>query len=470
MSTRLTNARIMVVDDDNSIRRTFANHLAESGYETAVATDATSALASLGAFDPALVITDVRMPGMSGLELLAHIKASRPDIDVVVMTAHEDMRTAIDAMKAGAYDYLVKPLDLDHIDLVVERCLRDRTLRMRAAQLAETAAQPFSLDRIVGRHPAMIAMYKLIGQVAGTRTPVLVRGETGTGKELVARAVHYNSDAADQPFVALNCTAVAETLLESELFGHTRGAFTGAISDRKGRFELAGRGTLFLDEIGDTSPGFQAKLLRVLQEHEFSPVGSERTRRTEARVIAATNRNLEEAVRDSRFREDLYYRLRVVEMRVPALRERRDDIALLAAHFLDRMTREQHAPPMVVSKDAARALAAYDWPGNVRELENTMARAMVLARGGVIAVEHLSLGAATPVTAEDTAPEDETLEAMERAHVGRVLARAGWNKRQAAQRLGISRPTLDRMIEKYGIVEGTPAGSASSLYTDGNGT
>jgi len=468
----IVSARILVVDDDSSIRRTFAHHLADGGHEVSVAPDATSALAQIGALDPALVITDVRMPGMTGLELLARVKESRPDIDVVVMTAHEDMRTAINAMKAGAYDYLVKPLDLDHIDLVVERCLRDRSLRVRAQQLSEAAAEPFSLDRIVGRHPAMITTYKLIGQVAGTRTPVLVRGETGTGKELVARAIHYHSDAADQPFVALNCAAVTETLLESELFGHTRGAFTGAMSDRKGRFELAGRGTLFLDEIGDTSPAFQTKLLRVLQEHEYSPVGSERVRRTEARVIAATNRDLEDAVRSGRFREDLYYRLRVVEIRVPSLRERREDVALLAEHFVARMTREQHTSQVVISLQATRALAAYGWPGNVRELENTMARALVLARGGVIGVEHLSLGVATVGAAnEGDALADESLEAMERLHVTRILRLSAWNKRQAAQRLGVSRPTLDRMIEKYGITEqAARASDAKERYPEGNAT
>ena len=450
------SSRILVVDDDDSIRETFANHLSDAGHQVTTAASAERALGQLAGVDPALVITDVRMPGMSGLELLDRIKASRPDIDVVVITAHEDMRTAIDAMKAGAYDYLVKPLDLDHIDLIVGRCLRDRTMRVRAQRLAAAAAEPFALDRLVGRHPAMIATYKLIGQVTDTRTPVLVRGETGTGKELIARAIHFNSRLADEPFVALNCTAVAETLLESELFGHVRGAFTGAVGDRRGRFELAGRGTLFLDEIGDTSSAFQAKLLRVLQEHEFTPVGGEKPRRTEARVIAATNRDLESLVGAGRFREDLYYRLRVVEMHVPPLRSRRDDVPLLVSHFVDRMSREMHLGPVSVSPSALNALTAYDWPGNVRELENTMARAMVVARGGVIGAEHLSLGVARatqPTSALNGAAvdEDDSLEAMERAHVARILRKTGGNKRQAAQRLGVSRPTLDRLIEKYGI-------------------
>ena len=447
-------ARLLVVDDDASIRETFALHFA-TRYEVSVAADGASALGNIASLDPDVVITDVRMPGISGLEVLEQVKAARAETDVLVMTAHEDMTSVIRAMKSGAYDYLVKPLDLDQVEVVVERCLRDRRERLRAARLQAQAAAPYTLDHIVGRHPAMIATYKLIGQVTDTRTPVLVRGETGTGKELIARAIHFNSSRAAEPFIALNCTAVAETLLESELFGHVRGAFTGAIADRRGRFELAGRGTLFLDEIGDTSPAFQAKLLRVLQEHEFVPVGGEKVRRTEARVIAATNRDLEALVRNGGFREDLYYRLRVMEIRVPPLRERREDVPLLVAHFVGRMAREMHLGNMTVSAAAMKELAAYDWPGNVRELENTLARAIVVARGGVIATEHLSLGLGRS-TGNPSAPlsDDDSLDSMERAHVERVLQKVGGNKRQAAQRLGISRPTLDRMIEKHGLADG----------------
>ena len=443
-------SRILVVDDDASIRQTFEHHLVSTGHEVLVVPDATAALSELATFDPDLVVTDVRMPGMSGLDLLETIRDSRPETDVIVITAHEDMTTAIKAMKSGAYDYLVKPLDLDHIDLVVSRCLRDRRLRARATRLAEEAATPWSIDRLVGSHPGMIAIYKLIGSVADTMTPVLVRGETGTGKELIARAIHFSSTRADEPFVALNCTAVSETLLESELFGHVRGAFTGAVADRKGRFELAGRGTLFLDEIGDTSPAFQSKLLRVLQEREFHPVGSERLRRTEARVIAATNRDVESLVRDGRFREDLYYRLRVVEIRVPALRERRDDLPVLVRHFVEKLAREMHLGEVTVSDPALRSLALHEWPGNVRELENTLARAMVVARGGVLGPEHLSLGSGHGRL--ENGPEgDDSLEAMERAHVRKVLQRTGGNKRQASRILGISRPTLDRMIATHGL-------------------
>lgn len=444
------SARILVVDDDASIRETFTDHLTGLGHKVTAASNATEGLAALLNFEPGLIITDVRMPGLSGLELLEQIRTARPDLDVIVITAHEDMNTAIAAMKAGAYDYLVKPLDLDQIDLVVERCLRDRTLRAQAKRLVAEAAEPFELKRLVGRHPSMIATYKLIGQVADSRTPVLIRGETGTGKELIARAIHFNSASAGEPFVALNCTAVAETLLESELFGHVRGAFTGAVSERRGRFELAGRGTLFLDEIGDTSPAFQAKLLRVLQEHEFYPVGGERPRRTEARIVTATNRDIEMLVKQGRFREDLYYRLRVVEIRVPPLRERTEDIPLLARHFVERIAGEMHLGRVAVSDPALAALTNYDWPGNVRELENTLNRAIVLVRGGIIGLEHLVLGAS--LTAPDpSAVDGDSLEAAECAQVRRVLAKVHGHKRQACQLLGISRPTLDRLIEKYGL-------------------
>jgi two-component system response regulator AtoC len=358
-------------------------------------------------------------------------------------------------MKAGAYDYLVKPLDLDQIDLLIERCIQDRRLKRRADQLSAEAAEPYALNQLVGRDPRMIEIYKMIGTLAAQRAPVLIRGETGTGKEVIARAIHFNSDQAEEPFIAVNCTALTETLLESELFGHVRGAFTGAVSDHKGRFELAGAGTLFLDEIGDVSPAFQAKLLRVVEDHEVFPVGGERPRKTEARVIAATNRSIEERIGSGDFREDLYFRLKVVEIWVPPLRERRDDIPLLAEHLLARIARDLHKEVRVISDDALRALTAYDWPGNVRELENTLTRAAVVARGPAITAEHLSLGPATGFEGAPTAEtvgDDATLDAAEKAHVDRVLRRTGGNKRQAARVLGISRPRLDRLIAKHGLM------------------
>ena len=449
----MERARVLVVDDDASIRETLELHFRGAGHDVATAASAEDALSQLASVDPTLIVTDVRMGGMDGLALLETLRARRPDVDVVVMTAFEDMRTAIGAMKAGAFDYLVKPLDLDQIDLVVERSVRDQRLRRRAAQLAAAAAEPYALSQLVGRDPRMIEIYKTIGAVARTRTPVLIRGETGTGKEVIARAIHFNSADAPEPFVAVNCTSIPEPLLESELFGHVKGSFTGATGDRKGRFELAGRGTIFLDEIGDTSPAFQAKLLRVLQEREFHPVGGERVRRTEARVVAATHRPLERMVREERFREDLYFRLRVVEIVVPPLRERRGDIALLAEHLVREGAREMHMAAPVLAPDALTRLTAYDWPGNVRELENALTRALVLGRGSTVTAGDLALGqeSAAADGVGDGTTEDPSLAAAERAHVLRVLQRTNGNKRQACRLLRISRPRLDRVVEKHGI-------------------
>jgi DNA-binding NtrC family response regulator len=460
--------RVLVVDDDASIRQTFEEHLGEAGYTVATAASAEAALGRVAELDPGLVITDVRMPGLSGLELLERLQEALPDVSVIVITAHEDMATAVGAMKAGAYDYLVKPLDLDHIDVVVGRAFRDRALRRRAEQLAGEAAEPYALDQLVGRDPRMIEIYKLVGTLATTRTPVLIRGETGTGKEVIARAIHYHSAEAAEPFIAVNCTALPEPLLESELFGHVRGAFTGAAADRRGRFEMAGAGTLFLDEVGDISPAFQAKLLRVIQEREFQPVGSEQTRHTEARVMAATHRPLEAMVADGSFREDLYFRLRVVEIDVPPLRDRRDDIPLLARFLADRIARSLHRPEPVIPDTVMEVLKAYDWPGNVRELENALTRAMVLARGPALRLEHLApgerpsgawtatgagrAGDRTTDQPPDEVPVDASLAAVERAHVARVLRRTGGNKRQAARLLRISRPRLDRLLERHGLV------------------
>ncbi len=447
------NERILVVDDDASIRETFELHLSGEGYEVATAGSAEEALGRVAELDPAVMIADVRLPGMNGIELLSKLREAGEDLDVLVITAHEDMQTAVEAMKAGAYDYLVKPLDLDEIDLLLERCLSERSLRRRVRHLSAEASEPHALDRMVGRDPAMIEIYKLIGVLAQNRATVLIRGETGTGKECIARAIHFNSPHADEPFVAVNCTALAETLLEAELFGHVRGAFTGAVQSRKGYFEVAGLGTVFLDEIGDTSPEFQAKLLRVLEEGEFHPVGAERARTTRARVIAATHRPLEELVSSGGFRDDLYFRLKVVEIEVPPLRERPGDIPILADHLLAKIRHKLHRDVLAIADEALELLGSYRWPGNVRELENALTRAAVLARGPIIGREHVFLGLPQLGTGEsgETKAPDDTLDSVEAAHVQRVLNRTGGNKRQTARILQISRPRLDRLIEKHGL-------------------
>jgi two-component system response regulator AtoC len=454
--------RVLVVDDDRSICETLLGHFTRSGIEATVVESAEAALSQLSTVDPDLLFTDVRMPGMDGLTLLALVRERAPDVDIVVMTAFEDMKTAIAAMRAGAIEYLVKPLDLDVIDLVLDRSFRERAVRRRMRHLSAEAAKPYSISELVGRDPGMIDIYKRIGTVARSRTSVLIRGETGTGKEVIARAIHFNSADAEEPFVAVNCTAVPEGLLESELFGHQRGAFTGAVSDRRGRFELAGCGTIFLDEIGDTSLAFQAKLLRVLQEREFYAVGSERPRRTEARVIAATHRPLESLVREGRFREDLYFRLRVVDIEIPPLRARRGDISDLARHLLAKASHELHRVAEL-SSGAMRALEEYGWPGNVRELENTLVRALALTPGFVIAETDLGLepsraaGTGSIATGDaDRVRGDRSLRAVEREHIERVLRECDNNKRRACKILGVSRPRLDRLLQRHeiGAVDG----------------
>jgi DNA-binding NtrC family response regulator len=444
--------RILIVDDEPSIREIFQLNLSQGGHEVQTAGSAEEALARVEEFQPDVVVTDVRMDGMSGLELLKRLRAADPEAAVLVMTAHEDMQSAVSAMKEGALDYLVKPVDLEALELHLDRALRDRALGARARRQGEEVADRDSVEKLVGRDPAMIEIFKMIGVLAGNRATVLVRGETGTGKERVARAIHAASAQSQEPFLSVNCTALSDHLLESELFGHVRGSFTGAVANRKGFFELAGSGTVFLDEIGDTSLDFQAKLLRVLQDGEYRPVGGEQIRHAEARVIAATHRPLEEWVESGRFREDLYFRLRVVEIVVPPLRERREDIPLLVEHFLERIPHRLHQPAGAIAPEAVRLLGSYSWPGNVRELENVLTRAVVLARGGVIREEHVGLFPAPPAEPEPDSADQDTLAAAEARHVQQVLDRCGGNKRKTARTLGITRPRLERIIERHGLV------------------
>ncbi len=439
--------RLMLVEDDAVHLESLEHYLRASGFDICAAGSAEAALQRVSAFDPHLVLTDVRMPGLSGLDLVARLHRDRRETPVIVMTAYGDMQTAVEAMKAGAYDYLIKPLDIQHMDEVLRYCLEQCDEENETRVDCVSAGAP---GELVGCDPRMVEIYKTVGSVAGTRTPVLIRGDTGTGKELIARALHCHGPSPAAPFLPVDCTAVPEPLLESELFGHVRGAFTGAIADRKGRFEMAGTGTIFLDEIGDTAPAFQAKLLRVLQEREFFPLGSERPRRSEARVVAATHRPIEELVRVGAFREDLYFRLRVVEIFVPRLRERRGDIPVLVRHILSRLSREM-GRQFAVPDDVMGELLAHDWPGNVRELENALTRAAVFSRSGLLSRDHLVLGTEAPVSGVDSETA-ESLDAIERAHVQRVLTDQGGNKSRAAERLRISRPRLDRMISKHRLV------------------
>ena len=444
----IRNREIVIVDDEGAIRESLAAALSDNGVEIRTAAGAHEALNLVAERTPDIVLSDVRMAHMDGLSLLREIRRRALDVDVVLMTAFDDMATVAAAMREGAADFLVKPLDLHELRRVLSRVFDDRRARTREAPEARGPAQTGGVDRqFVGRHPQIIEIYKVVGQVAARRTNVLIRGESGTGKELIARAIHDQSPFAAEPFVAVNCSAIPATLLESELFGHVRGAFTGAVNARRGRFTQAGRGTIFLDEIGDTSLEVQGKLLRVLQELEFYPVGAERPERTDARVIAATHRNLEQMATAGTFREDLYYRLRVVELTVPALRDRASDIPLLVQHFVAAASSRLSERVPVVSDDALEAIRSYNWPGNVRELENCLRRGVVLARGGVIRSEHLGL---TPVSSS-AASELKTLAELEREHVARVLVATGGHKARAAQILGVSRPRLNRLMHEYGL-------------------
>jgi two-component system, NtrC family, response regulator AtoC len=437
--------RILIIDDDDAVRTATADALARNGRDLRVAEDATAALHALDSWRPELVLCDVRMPDMDGLTLLDLLTERVPDADVIMMTAYDDMPTVIKAMQGGAVDFLVKPLDLHQLRQSVDRLLADRLTRQSAA-----APEPsVSLDLLVGRDPRMIRVFKQIGQAAGVASTVLIRGASGTGKELVARAIHAHSAAASQPFVPVNCAALPETLLESELFGHVRGSFTGAHGDRRGRFALAGRGTIFLDEIGDTTLEFQTRLLRVLQDREFQPVGAETVQRTDARVITATHRPLETRIADGSFREDLYFRLRVLEIELPALRDRRSDIPLLARHLVARASAQLDLTTPVIADDTMRLLEAHDWPGNVRELEHTLTRAIVEARAGVIRPDHLVLGNGTNGAHGHGDEQLGTLDDAERAQVARVYAATGRNKLRTATILGVSRPRLDRLLEKH---------------------
>jgi len=425
--------RILVVDDDTDGLEVLEMRLTHAGYEVETAESAEKALARVGAFDPGLIVTDIRMSGMSGLELLEKVRGAMDDVEVVVMTAHDDMDTAVTAMKSGAFDFLVKPVDPKVVQALADRCFRERELIETTETPEAVATLPRS--RLVGRDPRMIDIYKTIGVLAAHRA-------TGTGKEVIARGIHENSEFSVEPFIAVNCTALTDTLLESELFGHVKGAFTGATGVRKGYFELAGKGTIFLDEIGDTSPDFQTKLLRVLQERRFYPVGGEQPKSTEARVIAATHQPIERLIERGRFREDLYFRLKVVEITVPPLRARRGDIELVATALLGRIREETGRDVRRISDDAMEGLVGYDWPGNVRELENALMRAAIVARGTVIGADHLILEGVV-----QGGPEDLTLGAAIRRHVHLVLDRAGGDKAATAALLGVPVAELDGYLD-----------------------
>lgn len=438
-----------MVDDEAKVRDSLARALADAHTDVRTAPSGDAALARVAESLPDLVISDVRMPRMDGFDLLTVLGERAPSVDVVLVTAYEDLDTAASAMRDGAVDFLVKPLDLHELRATVDRVFRDRELRNRESPEFSDDEDERAGARLVGRHPSMIEIFKRIGRLADRRATVLIRGESGTGKELIARAIHDTSNQAEAPFVAVNCTAMPASLLESELFGHVKGAFTGATSDRRGRFALAGDGTIFLDEIGDTSAEFQAKLLRVLEEGAYYPVGAERLEQTSARVLAATHRDLEALVEQGEFRQDLYYRLRVIEIIVPPLRDRLTDIPALAEHLIAKASSSAGCKAPALSDEAREALLSHDWPGNVRELENCLTRAVVLATGGILRPGHLGLSGDSSTESPDG--RLLPLSHVERVHVARVLEATEGNRTRAAEILQISRPRLRRMIDKYGL-------------------
>ncbi len=467
-------ARILIADDEDSLRWVLEKGLRGVGYDVTSVKDGEEAVRVFEAQPFDLVFLDVRMPGLDGLTALERIRDLRPDVYVIVMTAHGSMDTAIKAMQRGAYDYLNKPFDLDEVLLLSERALAASRLTQEVARLRTGLAEVREFSALIGRHPRMQDVYKTIGRIAGTDVTVLLRGESGTGKELVARAIHHYSRRSGRPFVAVSCAAIPGTLLESEMFGHERGAFTDAKERRLGKFELAHGGTLYLDEIGDTPVDLQTKLLRALQERTIERVGGHESIAIDVRVLAATNRDLEALMKEGRFREDLYYRLNVVTVNLPPLRERRRDIPLLVEHFLAKHVEE--LGERAVAPEALDRLVGYDWPGNVRELENVVQRAMVMATAGVILPEHLPIG---PVSAAASVAVDATLEEIierklmecvrglrerssanlydlvvglvEKPLLRAVLRETSGNQVRAAQILGINRNTLRKKLTEHGI-------------------
>jgi DNA-binding NtrC family response regulator len=465
---------VLVVDDEEGVRASVRAILEET-CDVLEAGNGVEALEVMKAHEIDLVMLDQRMPGEPGIDVLPRIKAADPSTVVVIATAVRELRTAVEALKRGAYDYLTKPFDVDDILMLAQRALDKRALEREVLYLrsalaggpTEAGGIAGSFERMVGRHPEMARIYQLITQIASTPTTVLITGESGTGKELVARAIHARSERKSQPFVAVNVAAIPEALVESELFGHEKGAFTGAHAKKLGRFEMAHGGTVFLDEIGTLRLDLQAKLLRVLQEREIERLGGVRPVPVDVRILAATNVNLRSAVRARAFREDLYYRLNVVPIHVPPLRERREDIPALVEHFVRKIARECNRDVRGVSVGALEVLTRYDWPGNVRELENVLHRAVVLTRTPVIQLQDVPLDVAMPETGsrlgEDTGPPlREAMEQFERQYILRVLEGTGWNVSRAARRLGVHRNTVLTKLSGWGIQRPT-TGDGRSL-------
>lgn len=437
---------ILIIEDDALVRKTLSSQMSKRGFDVSTTETGEEGVKAFNENCPDLVLLDVRLPDIDGLEVLRKIKERNRKSIILVMTAYDDMKTTVEAIKLGAFEYLVKPLNATELDLTIDKALQVRALEDKVSYLVEERQKEYTIDNIVGRSPQMRNVFKLIGSVANTRTNVLIQGESGTGKELVAKAIHYNSPYRDEPFIVINCSAISDTLLESELFGHVKGAFTDAVCETKGKFEIAGKGTLFLDEVGDVSPNLQSKLLRVIETRDFMKVGGEKVLKTEARIIAATNQNLKGLIEKGTFREDLYYRLKVVEIALPPLRERREDIADLVAYLIEKINRQLRKNVRKVPPDVMKHLSNLPWKGNVRELENALTRAVILAKGDVILKENLPLDHDEKRALFDGLV---SLDEVEKNYIQHVLTSVKGSKTKASQVLGISRPTLDKKIREY---------------------
>ena len=442
--------KILIIDDEKNIREGLATALEMDGYNTVVAENGEKGLECVNKGDIDLVITDLRMPGISGEEVLQKITSEIPGLPVIVLTGHGSIDSAVSAMHSGAYDFLTKPLNLEHLSLVVKRALKNRELQIQNKQLQEEISKSKPFESIIGKSAEMQKIYQMIQKVAGSKASVLITGESGVGKELVAHAIHNLSPRKNNPLVIVNCSALSESLLESELFGHEKGAFTGAAARKRGRFELANGGTIFLDEIGEINQSIQVKILRVLQDKRFERVGGEETLEVDVRVIAATNRDLEEEIKKGNFREDLFYRLNVVHIHVPPLRDRKDDIPPLINEFMQEFAKENGKDIKNIDNHARAALYKYSWPGNIRQLKNCMESAVVMCSSDTITLNDLPPTIKSESSANSMQiPFGVTLEEAEKIIIQQTLAQNQGNKSKTAEVLGIGRKTLHRKLDEY---------------------
>ena len=457
------NPRILVVDDEPIVCESCKRILGEEGYEVDIALSGQEAFEKMKRDTYDVVLTDLKMPGIDGMEVLRTLRKDYPETMVIMITGFSTVETAVEAMKLGAFDYIPKPFTPDEVSIVVKKAIERKSLLLENIYLRSELQEKYGFHNIVGKSKKMQEVYRTIVKVAPTDRTVMIYGQTGTGKELVARAIHYNSPRKDKPFVPVDCAVLSENLLESELFGHIRGSFTGAVTTKPGLFEVAEGGTVFLDEIGNISLSIQAKLLRVLQEREFTPVGGTTPKKVDIRIIAATNKDLEKMIKEETFREDLYYRLNIVPITLPGLKERQEDIPMLAMHFLNKYAEEMGKSIKGFTPAAMEKLVRYAWPGNVRELENIIERTIVMSEGEMVQPEHLPLPSEkadaeieVPETSEELKEikkqlREKAVEDVEKAFILRALERNHWNVTRAAEEVGMLRPNFQAMMRKYGL-------------------